>query len=470
LTNRHHIDHAINHHKDLTLLWCLASAYWLCYTSLLLLARMALSHATRYVLPLDRLLFSLLGPTVKASTKCLTCLLLISLLCRASAWSPSSSISGTSCHTTNGNRDHIYRINKAYSHRYSGNTMQHKTLGIHIPPTTSASAILKQKHSSSSTCLFSQSSQNDNSSQAANRATTTTRKANYVRPSAAIERGSGFFIPGLEGSKVQWFAAGVLSILLAVNRYYYDNVMANPDEANMPMSAIGQGEEMIALIFILLVFLQATIQTLRQRQRQELLQQQQSQITTSTTASSSKSSSLQSADLFLKQWYSSTTQNDNNVWKSKVEWVTTTLLDLTPATHVMLIDASQVLYRSQLPSMPTPSQDTDSNDTTDKSASRKDATSVDTNARVCKQLMDLLSESKSGRIALPLDQEWTVDAVKALLGSSASQDAAEMESVWLQRLEGASSQGLVLCSTTQSIAQWKPRDRTWVQQLVEYIK
>lgn len=43
-------------------------------------------------------------------------------------------------------------------------------------------------------------------------------KGYYRRPSKAIERGGGFFVPGLEGEKIRVFSASILFILFAINR------------------------------------------------------------------------------------------------------------------------------------------------------------------------------------------------------------------------------------------------------------
>ena len=44
------------------------------------------------------------------------------------------------------------------------------------------------------------------------------KKGFYVRPSAAVERGGGFFIPGLEGYKLRLAVALLLSAGLLLNR------------------------------------------------------------------------------------------------------------------------------------------------------------------------------------------------------------------------------------------------------------
>ena len=43
-------------------------------------------------------------------------------------------------------------------------------------------------------------------------------KGYYRRPSKAIEKGGGFFFPGLEGEKIRVFSASILFVLFAVNR------------------------------------------------------------------------------------------------------------------------------------------------------------------------------------------------------------------------------------------------------------
>ncbi len=43
-------------------------------------------------------------------------------------------------------------------------------------------------------------------------------KGYYRRPSRAIERGGGFFVPGLEGERIRFITAAALVIMFAVNR------------------------------------------------------------------------------------------------------------------------------------------------------------------------------------------------------------------------------------------------------------
>ena len=43
-------------------------------------------------------------------------------------------------------------------------------------------------------------------------------KGYYRRPSRAIEKGGGFFVPGLEGEKIRVLSAAVLVFMIASNR------------------------------------------------------------------------------------------------------------------------------------------------------------------------------------------------------------------------------------------------------------
>ena len=54
-------------------------------------------------------------------------------------------------------------------------------------------------------------------------------KGVYVRPSGAIERGSGFFVPGLEGSRVRVVVGSVLLLLTAINHIILSSGSSDSD-------------------------------------------------------------------------------------------------------------------------------------------------------------------------------------------------------------------------------------------------
>ena len=72
-----------------------------------------------------------------------------------------------------------------------------------------------------------------------------------MRPSAAIERGSGFFIPGLEGPKVRLLFGIVVLLLTAVNRAL---TIILPTDGAMTVT------ETLAIGYAMLLLLQAAIE------------------------------------------------------------------------------------------------------------------------------------------------------------------------------------------------------------------
>ena len=57
-------------------------------------------------------------------------------------------------------------------------------------------------------------------------------KGYYARPSAAVEQGGSFYVPGLEGSNLRLSAAALLSVGLVLNRVFSPGEAASsPEEA-----------------------------------------------------------------------------------------------------------------------------------------------------------------------------------------------------------------------------------------------
>ncbi len=71
-------------------------------------------------------------------------------------------------------------------------------------------------------------------------------KGVYVRPSGAIERGSGFFVPGLEGPKVRVLFGIVLLALTAINHSLGSSSITNSIRATGTVGASGPPSQVIA--------------------------------------------------------------------------------------------------------------------------------------------------------------------------------------------------------------------------------
>jgi hypothetical protein len=151
-------------------------------------------------------------------------------------------------------------------------------------------------------------------------------KGVYVRPSGAIERGSGFFVPGLEGPRVRLLFGIVLLGLTGIN-----HVLAASSSLSL--------EESIAILYSLLVLFQAAIEF----EKEELIVEggnTSSTSNTSTSSSNSSSASIRKEDC-VQQW---STMNDlPQDYKSRVQWSAASYLAVTPAAQMMLLQNHSIV-------------------------------------------------------------------------------------------------------------------------------
>ena len=74
-------------------------------------------------------------------------------------------------------------------------------------------------------------------------------KGYYRRPSRAIEKGGGFFVPGLEGERIRLITAVALVLMFAVNRAGQVSAMQSPSQIV---------SEVTGLVMALILFLQVS--------------------------------------------------------------------------------------------------------------------------------------------------------------------------------------------------------------------
>lgn len=143
------------------------------------------------------------------------------------------------------------------------------------------------------------------------------KKPNYVRPSAAIERGSGFFVPGLEGPRVRLAGGSALLALVGLNLSFSEGLTTG--------DIFAQG---LAISYGLLVLIQGVVEGILIRQSQ----QQQSQPPIDITSS---------------VWM---IPPISTKFSESVEWVADTILTRTAATSVEVRKDGKVLYQVGEPS------------------------------------------------------------------------------------------------------------------------
>jgi hypothetical protein len=252
-------------------------------------------------------------------------------------------------------------------------------------------------------------------------------KGVYVRPSGAIERGSGFFVPGLEGPRVRLLFGIVLLGLTGIN-----HVLA---ASSLSLSL----EESIAILYSLLVLFQAAIEF----EKEELIVEGGNTSSTINTSTSSSSSSacIRKEDC-VQQW---STMNDlSQDYKSRVQWsAASPYLAVTPAAQMMLLQNDSIVYR-----LGGEYSATTTNDDDDKSAGIQAA-------------LEQVRQSKGGRIALPL----THPAVVALCSSS-NDSNDDTRTVILQQITDDSCW---MMTSDQLLASFTKEDLKWLGQLANYI-
>ncbi len=175
------------------------------------------------------------------------------------------------------------------------------------------------------------SKNNDDMSKSRNsRAISKGKKASgvYSRPSAAIERGSGFYVPGLEGSRVRSLFGIVVSALC-----YLNHASAGSQQIVVPTSQVLS--ELITYVFGALLLLQGLVEF----GKESFVEKSGGPVESLQELPSSSSLSLTQI--------SSSTLTDTCI--ESLQWVAASFISLTPATHVLLIEVL-MLDQNEYPS------------------------------------------------------------------------------------------------------------------------
>ncbi|CAB9511206.1 expressed unknown protein [Seminavis robusta] len=187
-------------------------------------------------------------------------------------------------------------------------------------------------------------------------------KGVYVRPSAVIEKGSGFFFPGLEGPRVRLFTGTALLAVTAINHVLTENSSGF--------------SEALAVFYSFLVLFQGVIESVKDGRVE--------------TIASRDESSVPTQQQLSQQWSSTATEGQD-----KVEWAAASFLALTPATHMMLLrrdnDNDPFIYYSLGPDKPS--------------------TNSEKIASAAMAALDTAKASQGGRVALPVDHPAAVGLI-----------------------------------------------------------
>lgn len=238
-------------------------------------------------------------------------------------------------------------------------------------------------------------------------------KGVYARPSAAIERGSGFFIPGLEGPRVRLLFGLTVLVFTAVNHVLGDVTSYSLTEA-------------LAVGYSMLLLLQAAIE-FGKEESGNVLNLDRSGASVSDQNPSSSDVSL------LQQWASGDVSPG---WKEKVQWAAASYIALTPTNTILLLDKDHVIYRL---------------------GSKDDDRDKVQESNGCAAAIETLSNAKSGRVSLPT----THPAVELLASQESRGRCVILQSINETQCWMVTSEQLIQAFTNQ--------DLRWLGQLARYV-
>jgi hypothetical protein len=242
----------------------------------------------------------------------------------------------------------------------------------------------------------------------------------YSRPSAAIERGSGFFIPGLEGPRIRLLFGITVLIADAANHFLAES---QPGDIGQIIA------ESTAAFYGGLLLLQGIIESGGQRVsgRNDVTLDSNGDVMSQNRCVERISESLKSNDRALEA----------------VQKLSKTIIDFTPTRYALVAEKDKgILYSLN--------------------ASANEATTVDTGeqTRLIKLALDALSESRGGRVALPNDHP-----VSVLLPPSATR------CILVQKLSKSKEEDACLILGSDSLLpSFTKNDLRWIGQLAETIR
>ena len=265
-----------------------------------------------------------------------------------------------------------------------------------------------------------------------NKATKKKTTGVYARPSAAIERGSGFFIPGLEGSRVR-LLFGILALVLT----YVNNSLGGVTTGGFGVS------ETVAVLAGILLLLQAAVEF-----GQELgfgVEQPSAASADGGDGGGAAAASLSSASANLEQRIAPSLVDKGDRAVDAIKWAAATYVALTPASHVIVVeDGGEGTEPSLLYELGAFGNGGDGGSDTESGA---------------RAAIDEVYKSKGGRISLPADHP----AAVGLLPESGRR------CVLLQRI--SSNEGRRLCmvvGSNQLLQAFTKNDLRWLGRLAQY--
>ncbi len=262
-------------------------------------------------------------------------------------------------------------------------------------------------------------------------------KGVYSRPSAAIERGSGFFVPGLEGSKVRVLFGMLVLVLNYVNHIFSSG--ANVNE----ITGFAFSERIATFYGIFLLF-----QGIIEFAKENGFGFDGVNSTGAPTGDDSTGIVLNQGG--LAQFISPSLNALGENAAEGVCWAAASYLALTPATNIMLIESSQtsgdtILYRL--------------GEFTNLNAMSNETIQLSTSAA-----METVYQSKGGRISIPSNHP------AAELLPESNRRCVLLQQITENKDENRNKRRLcLLVGSDKLLATFTKNDLKWLGSLSKYI-
>mmetsp|Transcript_25838 Transcript_25838/g.31858 ORF Transcript_25838/g.31858 Transcript_25838/m.31858 type:complete len:357 (+) Transcript_25838:172-1242(+) len=302
------------------------------------------------------------------------------------------------------------------------------------------SATLIAKNNRLNTVHHLSQSNNDDSNSNSNKAKS---KGVYSRPSAAIEKGSGFFIPGLEGSRVRVLFGIVVLILNYVNHVLsssssgYNEVAAS----NLVLS------EKIATFYGIFILLQGMIEFAKERGLGfDDVSISSNRSDTSGNISTQNTSEMSSG---LEQNISESLKARGNIIAEATSWAAASYVALTPATTFMILEENENGKGTILYSLGFSSEKEN-----DVGVQKGILSAIET-----------VHQSKGGRVSIPMDHPAALhllpeDKRRCVLLQQIKQDSDEAIS---------KKRSCLLVGSDQLLGTFTKNDLKWLGSLSKYL-
>ena len=251
----------------------------------------------------------------------------------------------------------------------------------------------------------------------------------YSRPSAAIERGSGFFIPGLEGSRIRLLFGLTVLIADAANHIL---VGSRPGDWGQVVA------ESLAVFYGALLLLQGGIEVGIERGAAVVPQSNEG----ITITSSDKNDSILSGYWTSNSRVADDVLSKNDIAIKTIQQMAQTIITFTPSIYFQFVsEESGILYSFGVD---------DDSDIINNTEQQK---------QLAKLALDAVSGSKGGRVALPSDHP-----ASKLLPEMATRCILVQK---VNDIQG-SSRACMIIGSDKLLPSFTKNDLRWIGQLAEY--